>query len=60
MTKAGIERKATCRALFSKLLYLARARTPPSPEALPVSSAPAGAPGKQIFLYVAALLRAGA
>ena len=23
MTKAGIERKATCRALFSKLLYLA-------------------------------------
>jgi hypothetical protein len=22
MTKAGIERKATCRALFSKLLYL--------------------------------------
>ena len=25
MTKAGIERKATCRALFSKLLYLAGA-----------------------------------
>ena len=23
MTKAGVERKATCRALFSKLLYLA-------------------------------------
>ena len=23
MTKTGIERKATCRALFSKLLYLA-------------------------------------
>lgn len=23
MTKAGIERKATCRALFSKLLHLA-------------------------------------
>ena len=23
MTKAGIERKATCRALFSKILYLA-------------------------------------
>ena len=22
MTKAGVERKATCRALFSKLLYL--------------------------------------
>ncbi len=26
MTKAGIERKATCRALFSKLLYLAGAQ----------------------------------
>ncbi len=25
MSKAGIERKATCRALFSKLLYLAGA-----------------------------------
>ncbi len=25
MTKAGVERKATCRALFSKLLYLAGA-----------------------------------
>lgn len=23
MTKVGVERKATCRALFSKLLYLA-------------------------------------
>ena len=28
MTKAGIERKATCRALFSKLLYLAGAHCP--------------------------------
>lgn len=27
MTKAGIERKATCRALFSKLLYLAGERS---------------------------------
>jgi hypothetical protein len=32
MTKAGIERKATCRALFSKLLYLAGA---PNPRSLP-------------------------
>lgn len=25
MSKAGVERKATCRALFSKMLYLAGA-----------------------------------
>lgn len=29
MTKAGVERKATCRALFSKLLYLAGNMTAP-------------------------------
>lgn len=27
MSKAGVERKATCRALFSKMLYLAGAST---------------------------------
>ena len=36
MTKAGIERKATCRALFSKLLYLAE-----SDEMLPSLETPA-------------------
>lgn len=33
MTKAGIERKATCRALFSKILYLAGA---PDLDPLPI------------------------
>ena len=36
MTKAGIERKATCRALFAKLLHLAE-----SEELLPSLEAPA-------------------
>lgn len=42
MTKAGIERKATCRALFSKLLYLAGA---PRAPALRLSPLPARAHG---------------
>jgi hypothetical protein len=39
MTKAGIERKATCRALFSKLLYLSGVLPvkPCSPEMLRTS-----------------------
>ena len=40
MTKAGIERKATCRALFSKLLYLAGAPGAPAWQMLLVPAGP--------------------
>ena len=49
MTKAGIERKATCRALFSKLLYLAE-----SEELAPSLDAPKRRPLVQVRMVSSA------
>ncbi len=49
MTKAGIERKATCRALFSKLLYLAE-----SEELAPSLDGPKRRPLVQVSLMSSA------
>ena len=51
MTKAGIERKATCRALFSKLLYLAGECA--APHACAAGSAHAACSACPIFLRLA-------